>query len=297
METVGGYRLVRRLGEGDRAEVWLGHATRHEERVAAIKVYRETTPDDQIDIELDALTRADSPHLLRLLDVGTAPDGRPCLILPRLGGSLARTLGARDTVRVGELVTATAPLIEAVRELRRVGIVHGAIGPATVLLDELGAPVIAGFGYARVVGPSADGDARLTPAERDADPGLTRDLYQLGRMIETLAVRAADRQGLRPPGVDELIAWLTAPAAREVRGEDFLDELGGRLFDLAPAIPISLAIPIGLARPTGLVDEVPTASPGATRQIPVSAAPAVGHGAAGGSRLDWLDDRFVQHVD
>ena len=284
METVGGYRLVRRLGEGDRAEVWLGHAPGCEESVAAIKVYRETTPDDQIDIELDALTRGDSPHLLRLRDVGTAPDGRPCLILPRLGISLARTLGARSTLGTGELVTAAAPLVEAVRELRRVGVVHGAIGPATVLFDDFGAPVIAGFGYARVVGPAADGEARLSPADRDAEPGLSADLRQLGSLIDTLAGRAADRHGQRPAGVADLIGWVTAAAAQDLHGEEFLDELGGRLFDLAPATPIRF-------------DGDPRLPTFATRQIPVAPSPSVGRAAPGRSRRERLDERLAQHID
>ena len=283
MDNVGGYRLVRKLGEGDRAEVWLGHAARQEDRLAAIKLYRETTPDDQIDIELDALTRTESRHVLRLLDVGAAPDGRPCVILPRLGASLARVLGTRESLAAGELVTIGAPLVEAVRELRSAGVVHGAIGPSTVLLDEFGAPVVIGFGYARVIGSRGEeGVARLTPAERDAEPSLFDDLRRLSSMIEHLAVRAADRHGLRPAAIDELIAWLTTRADGELRGDDFLDELGGRLFDLAPAAPIRL-------------DGDTPNFPAAARLIPVSPAPPPS--GPGTARLGWLDDRLAEHVD
>ncbi|MBK4346709.1 protein kinase [Lacisediminihabitans changchengi] len=263
METVGGYRLVRRLGEGARAEVWLGHATRHDDRVAAIKLFRETTLDEQIDIELDAIARCTSRHLLRLDDVGSAPDGRPCLILPRLGTSIARLLGARAAIGMGELVTAAAPVVAAVQELRRVGVVHGAIGPSTVLLDDLGAPVVAAFGYARVVGPAPEAlDASsLTPAERHAEPELRIDLTRLCGYVESLAVRAADRRGLRPPAVDDLIGWLgTISGGEGGDGDAFLDELGGRLFDLAPAAPIA-------------TDSAPAAPAVVSRHIPVAQMP------------------------
>ena len=301
METVGGYRLVRKLGEGDRAEVWLGHASRHDDRLAAIKLFRETTTDEQIDIELDALTRGDSRHLLRLDDVGAAPDGRPCAILPRLGGSLARTLGSRSSLGVGELVTVAASMVEAVRALRRAGVVHGAISPASVLLDDRGAPVLACFGYARVIGSDLDldveGRAGLTPAERDAEPGLQHDLRRLSGMIESFAARAADRHGLRPAAVDDLLGWLPARTAGDLHGDDFLDEFEGRLFELAPAAPIRL-------------EGEPSLRPATTRQIPVATTQAAEtRGAPGGtrhldgtresgtSRRDWLEGRLAEHID
>ncbi|HUG50972.1 MAG TPA: hypothetical protein VLZ78_08240, partial [Terrimesophilobacter sp.] len=68
VDTIGGYRLVRLLGFGARAEVYLGHAGTSASgapRMAAVKLYRPDVDRHSIDTELEALSRADSPHLLR----------------------------------------------------------------------------------------------------------------------------------------------------------------------------------------------------------------------------------------
>jgi hypothetical protein len=63
METAGGYRLVRIIGEGERAEVWLGHAGT--DGVAAVKLLREGLEPSAFDDEIVALERARSRTLLR----------------------------------------------------------------------------------------------------------------------------------------------------------------------------------------------------------------------------------------
>ncbi|MES2169461.1 MAG: protein kinase, partial [Actinomycetota bacterium] len=122
MDTIGGYRLVRKLGEGDRAIVWLGHASTGsasgDGSVAAVKVYRETVGIRDIDREIEALTRASSAHLVELTDVATAPDGRPCLVMRRIEGPpLTQVLARRSVLEAGEVVTALAPVTAALAEL------------------------------------------------------------------------------------------------------------------------------------------------------------------------------------
>jgi hypothetical protein len=241
VEKVGGYRLVRKLGEGERAEVWLGHAGRDADGIAAVKVYRPGA--DDIELELEALARASDPHLLGLLDIGTAADGRPCLVLRRLAGpSLAQLLAARESFSAGELVTALAPLAAAVDELHRVGVAHGGIDPASVLLDANGAPVLARFGRARLVGPfPLDGrGASLTAAQRSEQPLLVADLVAMKNLVSHLATRVVDPSMTQR--IEELLDWL-GEGLDGGASDDFLVRLSDRLFDLAPAAPLRVEEP------------------------------------------------------
>ena len=239
MDSVGGYRLVRKLGAGERAEIHLGHAGSREppggDRIAAIKVYRPATDDASIDREIEALARASSRHLLELKDLATGPDGRPCLILPRLGsGTLARLLALRGTVRPGEAVSVLVPLVEAIRELHRVGVAHGAVTAGSVLFDERGAPVLARFGTVSLIGdfPAIDHGHSLTPAQLDENPGAILDRIGLGQLI-SIVLDCLDTGA--PPGS---VAALRDRIGRLPPTDAELEGLVDLIFALAPALPI-----------------------------------------------------------
>jgi len=239
MDTVGGYRLVRKLGEGNRAEIHLGHAGSREppdgDRIAAVKVYRPATDDASIDREIEALARVSSRHLLELKDLATGPDGRPCLILPRLGsGTLARLLAVRGTVHAGEAVSILVPLLEAVRELHRVGVAHRAVAASSVLFDDHGAPVLARFGGVSLIGdfPATGQDHSLTPARLDEHPDAVLDRVGMGRLVGAV--------------LDRLDASGSPAVATAIRGrieavpstDADLASLVDLLFELEPALPI-----------------------------------------------------------
>jgi len=279
MESVGGYRLVRKLGAGERAEIHLGHAGSREppdgDRIAAIKVYRRSTDDASIDCEIEALARVSSRHLLELRDLATGPDGRPCLILPRLGsGTLARLLAVRGTVAAGEAVSILAPLVEAVRDLHRVGVAHGAVAAGSVLFDDRGAPVLARFGAVSLIGefPATANGRSLTPAELDEDPAVLIDRVGLCRLISTVLDRIEG--DVSRGAVAALRDVIAESQPTDVTVERALD----LVFDLAPALPIRFdeegaeveAAPSD-ARPEGL-STAPAAQRGEQLRHPLDSA-------------------------
>lgn len=225
MQSAGGYRLVRLIGEGDRAEVWLGHAGA--DGIAAVKILRDDLGPAGLDAEIMALERARSRHVVDLLDVGTDARGRPCLILARLPGpSVAGLLGARARLEPGELVTIAAPVVATVAELQRRGVAHGALSARSVLLDEEGAPVIVGFGGARVV--SAAADRPLSPAAIEEDPALRADRDAVLGFVAGVAASTGETGA-------PLLGWLSEN--REAEG--VLDALVDRLHGFAVARPVS----------------------------------------------------------
>ncbi len=241
METVGGYRLVRKLGAGDRAEIHLGHAGSREpptgDRIAAIKIFRPSTDEMSVDREIEALARASSRHLLELKDLATGRDGRPCLILPRLGsGNLGRLLAVRDDLEAGEAVSILVPLVEAVRELHRVGVAHGAVAPGSVLFDDQGAPVLARFGGVSLIGdfPATDGGHSLTSARLDEERHAVADRVGLRDLVGTVLDRLSGRAN--PQSLATLRDSVSGPPGTD-RELLLLIDL---LFDLAPALPIRL---------------------------------------------------------
>jgi hypothetical protein len=236
VDTIGGYRLIRTLGTGRCADVWLGHpgTIGSGAETVAIKVYRSGTAAARIDTEIEALARASDRHLLRLEDLSTASDGPPSLILQRLSTVSLGALVSSGPLPVGEAVTVLAPLTLAVAELHRVGVTHGAIRPSAVLFDAEGGPVLARFGSAGLVGdfPASADSASLPPARLAVEPGVVADLAQL---IGTC--RAA-----LGPDAGELRGWLdgvdVANPAELADPQGWTHELADRLFRCAQARPV-----------------------------------------------------------
>lgn len=244
VDIVGGYRLVRLLGSGERGEVYLGHAGSADETAtptAAIKVFRGDTSERSIGEEIGVLARTASPHLLRLCDVATAPDGRPCAILPRLSSmTLARLLADRSSLGAGEAITILAPLGDAIAGLHGAHAVHGAIRPGSVLFDGRGAPVLACFGRAGRFG-TAGATTPATVAELVDERRVAEDLTALAALAELVLGRVTG--GSADARVSALRDWLRVsdPGAEAGR---FAEELAGRLFALAPAAPIDFTRPL-----------------------------------------------------
>jgi hypothetical protein len=235
MDMVNGYRLIRKLGEGARAQVWLAHSVRNDDRAVAIKLYRSSTSLESIDVEIEALVRAESAHILTLDDVATARDDRPCLVMPRLTSlSLTRLLLDPASISAGQLVTALAPIASAVSELHRVGVIHGGIESSTILLDKAGAPVLSAFARAHIIGPKPESGLRsLSAAELAEEPRVIADRRGLITLVGALARRVSDDAEVASTG--QLIEWAETALCED----DFLDRLADHLFELAPATALS----------------------------------------------------------
>lgn len=226
--TIAGYRVVRKLGAGSRADVFLGSGTTG---TVALKVFHPETSRDSIGNELDALGRLDSRHLVRFRDVETDEDGTPILILDRVHrGSVAALLRDRDSLEAGEVVTLLAPLAGVLPVMHRAGVAHGRIGASTLHLGAGGEPVLLGFGHSELF--ARDGSA----AAIDVEPAAARDREALASLAIALVthVRGAGTDGR----VGAMIEWIDA-APREF---EFCERLEARLFDFADPVPLEFGV-------------------------------------------------------
>jgi len=263
-EIIGGYRVVRKLGEGPRAEVYLGHPDRAGAVPAAIKVYRPGTPTAEVITEVEVLSRARGEHVVELLDVSTAVDGTPALILQQLSAtSLSRLLADRSALRAGEAITVLAPLAMTLARLHAAGVSHGAVRPDAIMFDSAGAPVLSSFGRATLVEP------RLSPAALGAEPGVRADLAGMAAVADTVLSRVHD------DAASEIRAWLPAHVSAP---DGWLDSLARRLFEWGE--PEAVGFSERAAPAATLPARVLTAEPVA--QSPTRAALALPH---------WITER------
>jgi tRNA A-37 threonylcarbamoyl transferase component Bud32 len=250
-KPVAGYRLVRKLGQGSRAEVFLGHAGPESTRTAAVKTYYPATTAESIDAEVRALSSAGHAHTVQLRDLSTGEDGRPVLVFERLElGSLAQLLVSRSSLAAGEAVTILAPLAAAVGSVHESGVVHGAISATRVLFRESGAPVLCSFGHATFGAEGIEGD---------------------NRALAAVARAVLDRV----PEAEKLRAWLDTLIGHP---PGFSARLSERVFDFAAAEPVRFSAETSSAEriPARTLGVRPAIEPIATEHVaiePVVIAP------------------------
>jgi hypothetical protein len=241
-DMLGGYRVVRKLGEGARAELFLAHPAAsypapdptHAGSAAApvvLKVARAGTPDTSTLAEIEALSRAAGEHVVGLVDVLTDRDRTPVLALQRLpGGSLARLLRDRERLAMGEAITILAPLADAVDRAHRSGVVHGSLRAEAVLFDGAGAPVLACFGRASLIEPG------LPPAALEAEVGVVADIRAFGNLA-AVVLGLVPGAGAPRDARDAVLASLAVPGG--------LREFGAKVFELGEPSPVLLGASTG----------------------------------------------------
>lgn len=224
-QRVDRYVVLRTLGQGGMADVWL---VRHVVlgSLCALKV-PVMAPDatERLIREGRAQAALEHPNVLPVRDVLTV-QGTPALLLPYVAGpNLEQLLGERR-LEIPEVVALLVGMARGLAHAHATGVVHGDVKPANVLLqvahDGL-VPRIADFGGGPVDGRGYGTAAYAAPEQlahpETADP--RHDLFALGVMaLEMVLGRRPSRAELAAPldvpglpeGVERLIRTLLAPA-------------------------------------------------------------------------------------
>jgi serine/threonine-protein kinase len=147
------YRLERVLGTGGSATVFLAEDVKHDRRVAIKVLHHElaaTVGADRFTREIRVAARLTHPHIVPLLDSGTAHDA-PYYVMPFIDGeSLRARLDRGERIPLAEAITLVAEVADALEYAHAAGIIHRDIKPENILLLR-GHAVVADFGIARAL--------------------------------------------------------------------------------------------------------------------------------------------------
>jgi eukaryotic-like serine/threonine-protein kinase len=158
------YTILRPLGAGGMATVYLARDLRHD-RDVALKVLRPDIADtlgrERFVREIRVAARLTHPHILPLYDSGEA-DGALFFVMPVMEGQTLRTL--MDTE--GRLPVETATRIagevaDALDYAHRNDVVHRDIKPENILLHE-GHALVADFGIGKAIAAASEESRTLT---------------------------------------------------------------------------------------------------------------------------------------
>jgi serine/threonine protein kinase len=166
----GAYRITRLIAEGGMSAVYEAVQLRLHQRVAVKVMARELARNQEalarFQREADITSRLRHPHLVTVMDFGTAPTGQPYLVMEYLDGiDLEHRIRKEDRLSLPTALHITKQVAAALGAAHEQGVVHRDLKPANVFLVELpGEPDFAkilDFGISKVRAAST----QLTKAE------------------------------------------------------------------------------------------------------------------------------------
>ena len=147
------YRIVRELGRGGMATVYLSDDLRHDRRVAVKVLHSELSSSlgpDRFLREIKLAARLNHPHIVPLYDSGEA-DGFLYYVMPLVEGESLRDRLLRDgQISKEESLQIVRGIASALDYAHRQNIVHRDIKPENVMLQD-GEALVTDFGIAKAV--------------------------------------------------------------------------------------------------------------------------------------------------
>jgi tRNA A-37 threonylcarbamoyl transferase component Bud32/tetratricopeptide (TPR) repeat protein len=248
-EVVGPYRLIRELGAGGTATVWLAErADGSLRRQVALKLPRMAWLDrglaERLNSERDILASLEHPSIARLYDAGVDAAGRPYLALEYVEGVPLDRYATEHGLSVAQRLSLFVVVARAVAFAHARLIVHRDLKPTNILVKPNGEIGLLDFGIARLLQPESLHDLHLTrggaraltplyaaPEQFSSQPiTVATDVYSLGVLLYWLLSERSPYELRRDSLADledaivnrdplPLTKGMTGKAAKALRGD------------------------------------------------------------------------------
>lgn len=218
---LGAYRIQKEIGSGGMGSVYL--AVRDDdqfEKKVAIKLIRRGLDTAEMlqrfRHERQILANLDHPHIARLLDGGSTPDGRPFFVMEHIEGEPLDAYCRNHKLTLRERCRLFVMVCDAVSHAHRNLVVHRDLKPGNILVTADGTPKLLDFGVAKLLNAEPAAGRTLimgmipmtpdyaSPEQVRGEPVTTAtDVYALGAVLYELITQ-------------EKAQKIESPTAREI---------------------------------------------------------------------------------
>lgn len=215
-DRIGDYELRGEIGRGGMGAVIKARQLSLDRAVALKVILRGPFASDEdmtrLRTEAEAAARLDHPNIVDVYEVGEF-EGQPFFSMKYIEGRTLSHRIAKGPLQSREAAALLLPVVEAIAEAHRNGILHRDVKPANILIDKQDTPYITDFGLAKRVtnqpgqdGITVSGAVLGTPsymppeqaAGRLQELGPTSDIYSLGAVLYAMLTGHAPFQAPSP---------------------------------------------------------------------------------------------------
>jgi serine/threonine-protein kinase len=192
-DTIGPYRLIRELGSGGMASVWLAERTDMlQGRQVALKLphgaWKRAGLAERLAREREILATLEHPNIARLYDAGVADDGQPWLALEYVEGEPIDRHAERKALDVPARLRLVLQVARAVAHAHAHLVVHRDLKPGNILVTDAGEVKLLDFGIAKLLAQGVAAETALTQRSgRALTPDYAAPEQILGKPVGTAA--------------------------------------------------------------------------------------------------------------
>ncbi len=195
-KTIGGFRVMRRVGRGGMGAVYLAEQLSLHRKVAlkGLRLDLHGHPEALGRFRSEAISgaRINHPNIVQVYDI-TESGEQPFIVMEYVDGiSLRRLLRARERINVQRALEMMKQVLTALAQAHRAHVVHRDIKPENILIDRDGVVKVADFGLAsirRADGSHDEGPHFGTPAYVSPEHAMRRpfdhrtDIFSAGVVL------------------------------------------------------------------------------------------------------------------
>jgi non-specific serine/threonine protein kinase/serine/threonine-protein kinase len=208
-KRIGSYKLLRIVGEGGFALVYLAEQEKPVKRRVALKVIKPGMDSKQVisrfEAERQALALLNHPNVAHVYDAGTTEDGYPYFVMEYVKGMSLTQYCDRQKLTIEERIKLFLQVCEAVQHAHLKGIIHRDLKPSNIQVcieGEQIVPKVIDFGIAKALsqpltdrtlvteqGQMIGTPEYMSPEQADMtqqDIDTRTDIYSLGVLLYEL---------------------------------------------------------------------------------------------------------------
>src|SRR5262249_16734826 len=227
--VIGPYKLLEEIGEGGMGLVFVAEQQQPVRRKVALKVIKPGMDSRQViarfEAERQALAMMDHPHIAKVHDGGTTPEGRPYFVMEYVKGTPITDYCDRHRLSNRQRLALFLDVCHAVQHAHQKGIIHRDLKPSNVLVslhDVTPVVKVIDFGIAKATsGRLTDktvytafaqmigSPLYMSPEQAglsDSDVDTRSDVYSLGVLLYELlsGTTPFDREQFKQASDDEM---------------------------------------------------------------------------------------------